>query len=278
MSIADVLDYVNDHKVYRYLYLIAISFIWIKFKATRIYAVLAIWLMRRKLTSHALFENIDLLTVQIPVQIRNMGKRESFMDFLRLESGMFIVLMSGFIKRMTKTNYADKSFPYIIRQAYEFFLYVKDFDYTHNSLAYTLLSEYDIFLRDIPSIMENAFYSNIEIKQKDIIRYVNRNLDHVPDSKESEFIREIIKRQKVKILIGKYEQIMFQYRVQIKKNLALQMSNDINLNDMMKAILKYSFQSVYKAMEITFPMQVNSINGELKDVIYNGFDCLEGSK
>ena len=278
MTIADALDYINDHKVYRYLYLIAVSFIWIKFKASRIYAILAIWLMRKKLTSHALFENIDLLTVQIPVQIRNMGKREAFMDFLRVESGMFIVLMSGFIKRMTKTNYADKSFPYIIRVAYEFFLYIKDFDYTHNSLASTLLSEYDIFLRDIPSILENAFYSNMEIKQRDIIRYVNWNIDHVPDQHESEFIREIIKRQKVKILIGKYEQIMFQYRVQIKKNLALQMSNDINLNDMMKAILKYSFQSVYKAMEITFPMQVNSINGELKDVIYNGFDCLEGSK
>ena len=299
--LADTLDFINEHKVYRYLYLVAVSYIWIKFKATKLYAMLAIWAFRRSLIDHQLFDNMDMLTNQIPSQIKNLGKKHVFTDLLRTESGLFMMFLKTFIRRLTKIEYGQKELPEWykiflikimkipetsvheivlpkpIRKGHEFYLYIRDFDYTTDSLPRKLLSDYDIFLKDLNEIFENGHYDKLEINQKQIIRWLKNNREKpVATHQDSEEVRENLQRRQIKLLISKYDGIMFDYRVQIKKNLALQITSELNMFDQVKAILKYSFQSVYKAMEVSFPRKVNEINGELFGIIYDGFDCGEG--
>lgn len=295
--VADALDFINEHKVYRYLYLIAVSYIWIKFKATKLYAMIAIWMFRRSLIDHQLFDNMDMLTNQIPSQIKNLGKKHVFADLLRTESGLFMVFLKTFIRRLTKIDYGRKDFPdWIsatlsgrfgikearfpkpIRKLHELYLYIRDFDYTTDSLPRKLLSDYDIFLKDLNEIFENGHYDKLEIDQKQIIRWLKNNREKpVATNQDSEEVRENLQRRQMRLLISKYDGIMFDYRVQIKKNLALQITSELNMFDQVKAILKCSVQSVYKAMEVSFPRKVNEINGELSGIVYDGFDCGEGS-
>ena len=283
--ITDTMDFINDHKVYRYLYLVAVSYIWIKFKATKLYAMIAIWIFRRHLIDHQLFDNMDMLTIQIPSQIKNLGKKHVFTDMLRTESGLFMVFLKSYIRRLCKIDHGKKEIeilnrsimlPAPMRKVYEFFQYIGDFDYTTDSLPRKLLTDYDIFLRDLPEIFENGLYDKLEINQKQVIRWLRNNREKpVATDSDSEEIRETLQRRQIKLLVSKYDGIMFDYRIQIKKNLALQITSELNMYDQIKAILKYGFQSVYKAMEVSFPRKVNEINGELSGIIYDGFDCGE---
>lgn len=299
MTIADFLDYINDHKVYRYLYLVAVSYVWIKFKATKLYAMIAIWIFRKSLINHQLFDNMDIITNQIPSQIRNLGKKHAFTDMLRAESALFIAFLKSFIRKLCKIEYGRRDLPdwmkrfYIsigmdsdevnrmelpsfVRKAHELYLYIRDFDYNTDTLPRKLLSNYDTSLNHLNLIFESGLSDKIEINQKQIIRWLRNNRETPVATKEdSEQIREALQKREMKILISKYDGIMFDYRIQIKKNLSLQITSELNMYDQVKAILKYSFQSVYKAMEISLPRKVNEINGELSGIIYEGFDCGE---
>lgn len=299
MTIADFLDYINEHKVYRYLYLVAVSYVWIKFKATKLYAMIAIWVFRRSLINHQLFDNMDIITNQIPSQIRNLGKKHAFTDMLRAESALFIAFLKSFIRKLCKIEHGRRELPewmkrfYIsigmdsdevnrmelpsfVRKTHELYLYIRDFDYNTDTLPRKLLSNYDTSLNHLNLIFESGLSDKIEINQKQIIRWLRNNRGTPVATKEdSEQIRNSLQRREMKILISKYDGIMFDYRVQIKKNLALQITSELNMYDQVKAILKYSFQSVYKAMEISLPRKVNEINGELSGIIYEGFDCGE---
>jgi hypothetical protein len=300
LTIADFLDYINDHKVYRYLYLVAVSYVWIKFKATKLYAMIAIWVFRRSLINHQLFDNMDMLTNQIPSQIKNLGKKHAFTDMLRAESALFIAFLKSFIREICKIEHGQKEYPdwikflivaifkadparvekyetpVFFRKIHELYLYIRDFDYNTETLPRKLLSNYDTFINELNLIFESGHFKNIEINQKQIIKWLRNNRETPVVTKEdSEEVRETLQRRHMRVLIFKYDGIMFDYRVQIKKNLALQITSELNMYDQVKAILKYSFQSVYKAMEISLPRKVNEINGELTGIVYEGFDCGE---
>lgn len=293
--VVDTLDFINEHKVYRYLYLVAVSYVWIKFKATLLYGKLAIWIFRKSLYSHVLFEHIEKMTVTIPTQIRNMGKKHAFNDFIRLESALFVAFLQTIIINMCKVDASmleikipdfiikflslerDKVRPpYLIRYIHEFILYMKDFDYSTESLPIEMISGYDQFLKELPDILEPGFSDKIEVRYSEIIRMAKKTLGKTKLSPEEErFIREAIQEKNIRILIAKYNRIMYPYRVQIKKNLELQITSELNIFEQVKAILKYSFQSVYSAMQETLPLPVNELNGELNGVVYSSFECGE---
>lgn len=296
--IGDWMDYINEHKVYRYLYLVVVSYIWIKFKATRLYGKLAIWVFRKSLYNHPLFDHIDMMTVSIPSQIRNMGKKHAFMDFLKVESALFVMFIQSFIRKLCKIDtsslkieirgwmkrFLPKSMrtqeyfkaPWIVRYIHEFILFFMDFEDTAESLPRRMISDYDQFLKDLPDIFESGFYSKITVSISDINEWSAVHYGKLPEDRiEYEEVRETIQKRNLRILMSKYDGIMFDYRTQIKKNLALQITSDLNLYDQIKSILKYSFQAVYKAMEVSLPKKANDINGELSGIVFDSFDCGE---
>lgn len=293
--IGDWMDYINEHKVYRYLYLVAVSYIWIKFKATRLYGLLAIWVFRKHLYNHQLFDHIDVMTVSIPSQIKNMGKKLVFMNFLKVESAMFVMFLQSFIRKLCKIDTSGLRIkvplriknrfqtadyikaPKAVRYIHEFYLYVMDFEDTTESLPRRMIADYDQFLKDLPEIFESGFFDKIIVPIDDVLQWEyahSGRLRHLTDERIRE-IRETVQRKQLRILLSKYDGIMFDYRIQIKKNLALQITSELNLFDQIKSILKYSFQAVYKAMEVSLPKKVNEINGELKGIIFDEFDCGE---
>lgn len=276
-QIIEWLDFVNEHKVLRYVYLAIAGYIWLKFKATRLYAKLAIWLYRKSFLRHRLFESIETLIVQIPSHITNIGKKYAFTDFLSVESSLFVNSLEGFIMGMCKMKLtSDKDIAPITPWGYvsQFMHYFYDFEYTTDSIPQKLLVRYEMFLKELPMIIENGHYDKIEVSQKQIIKWIRNNRKTpIVTPEDSDMIREKIQRRHIRLLISKYESIMADYRTQIKKNLALQITSELNMFDQLRAIFKYGFLAVYSAMAVSFPRKVNEINGELSGIIYDGFDC-----
>lgn len=273
------LDYINEHKILRYVYLAVAGYIWLRFKATRLFGKIAIWYSRKAFLEHRLFENIETLTVQIPSHITNIGKKYAFTEFLSVESALFVNSLEGFIMNMCKMKLTpEKDIAKLTPWGYvsQLIHYFYDFDYTTDSIPQRLLVRYEMLLKELPVIIENGHYMKIEVSQKQIIRWLKNNRETlVVTPEDSEKIREQIQRRYIRLMISKYESVMSDYRTQIKKNLALQITSELNMYDQLWAIFKYSFLSVYSAMAVSFPRKVNEINGELKNVVYDGFDCGE---
>jgi len=271
------LDYVNEHKILRFVHLIVFFYVWFKFKATRLFGKIAIWYSRKTFLEHRLFENIETLTVQIPSHITNIGKKYAFTEFLSVESAMFVNSLEGFIMNMCKMKLTpDKDIAKSTPWGYmsQLIHYFYDFDYTTDSIPQRLLVRYEMLLKELPIIIENGHYMKIEVSQKQIIRWLKNNRETlVVTPEDSEKIREQIQRRYIRLMISKYESVMSDYRTQIKKNLALQITSELNMYDQLWAIFKYSFLSVYSAMAVSFPRKINEINGELKNIVYDGFDC-----
>ncbi|MCB1176732.1 MAG: hypothetical protein KDK36_04040, partial [Leptospiraceae bacterium] len=110
----------------------------------------------------------------------------------------------------------------------------------------------------------------IDIRHVDKIKYARQN--SIPDRVDERFIINEIKKEKMKLVLFKYESIMSNYRNQIKKNVQVYFSSKMPIDQLLEGILSYCFLSVYKNILDTIHRDINKINGEFKGIIYGGYE------
>jgi hypothetical protein len=259
-------DWIESHYSIKILIFLITWWWWVRFKTTRIYSIFIIYTNRKKLLRHKLF----YILAQVPLietEIYCIGRKEVFGHLLFYESALFSDFIKNLILNITEGEKTSNYNSIISRL--KFINYYNNFKFTNQSLSQYILDEFDKLIVSYRDTLLYLTYQNIDITHSDKIKY-SKNKDNLDLINNDSIVKEI-QLQKMKVVLSKYDEIMFPHRNQIKKNIQTFFSSDIRVDNLLDGILSHCFFSVYKNISETIAIEINKINGEFKNISYGGY-------
>lgn len=230
------------------------------------YNIFTLWWRRNELVSHSLFLNLDVFpSLRTSASIQLLGKKELFVDLLEIEMHYTKEVIFTFIFDLF---YNEKYFTSRIRNTFWFIN--KSREYTNERLFSLLLSKYEIMSKEIKPEMIRLIYPFVDVTDSDKIRYLRRYGDRikVETTEDGLNVMRHIQKRKAKELISIYEEVFGVYRNQIVKNIVALKAGRTPLAVSMFQLLNLSIVPVISNVEMTIPILINKLNGQLKNYIY----------